>query len=62
MRSRKEHQDMLWGDVEMKATTSGLQYLEFTERKTKTRQGGGDARPFAPKMCATPCILFENDV
>ena len=34
-RSRKEHQDMLLGDVEMKETSNGLQYLEFTEGDKK---------------------------
>ena len=54
MRSRQEHQDMLWGDVEMKATSTGHQYLEFTERETKTRKGQGSARAFPPKMFVTP--------
>ncbi|XP_076105700.1 uncharacterized protein KIAA1958-like [Mytilus galloprovincialis] len=52
MRSRQEHQDMKFGDIEMKATSGGVQYLEFTERQTKTRKGEGSARPFAPKMFA----------
>ncbi|CAG2220035.1 unnamed protein product [Mytilus edulis] len=52
MRSSQEHQDMKFGDIEMKATSGGVQYLEFTERQTKTRKGEGSARPFAPKMFA----------
>jgi len=61
MRSRQEHQDMMFGDIEMKVTSAGLQYLEFTERETKTRKGEGSARPFAPKMFATPGNHFKID-
>ena len=39
MRSRQEHIDLMWGDVEMKATSTGEQYLEYNEKQTKTRQG-----------------------
>ncbi|CAC5393284.1 unnamed protein product [Mytilus coruscus] len=59
MRSRQEHQDMKFGDIEMKVKSGGVQNLEFTERQTKTRKGEGSARAFAPKMFATPD--FEND-
>ena len=52
MRSRQEHLDLLFGDLELKATSDGLQYGEFTERETKTRKGQGAARYFAPKMFA----------
>ncbi|CAG2184985.1 unnamed protein product [Mytilus edulis] len=51
MRSRQEHQDMKFGDIQMKATSGGV-HFEFTERQTKTRKGEGSARPFAPKMFA----------
>ncbi|CAC5412519.1 unnamed protein product [Mytilus coruscus] len=54
MRSPQEHEDMKFGDIEMKVTSGGVQYLEFTERQTKTRKGEGSARPFAPKMFETP--------
>ena len=39
MRGRQEHTDMLFGDVTMKATSNGKQYLEYYERETKTRKG-----------------------
>jgi hypothetical protein len=48
------HLDMLFVDLELKATSDGLQYFEFTERETKTRKGQGAARSFAPKMLAQP--------
>ena len=56
MRGRKEHVDMLFGDVKMMTTATGEQYLEYNERLTKTRTGQGDSRPFAPKMFAAPGI------
>jgi hypothetical protein len=36
MRGRKEHVDMLFGDVKMMTTPTGEQYLEYNERLTKT--------------------------
>lgn len=60
MRSRQEHQDMHFGDVEMKLTSDGLQYVEFNERETKTRKGHGAARAFAPKMFAQPGKLLSS--
>ena len=45
----------MWGDVEMKCTTTGEQYIQFNERETKTRKGqAGNTRKFAPKMFAVP--------
>jgi len=54
LRGRQEHVVMLWGDMELKSDDHGLQYLEFHERATKTRQGSTrDVRAFPPKMYAT---------
>ncbi|XP_071157837.1 uncharacterized protein KIAA1958-like [Mytilus edulis] len=54
MRSRLEHQNLRWGNIDLKTTSAGEKYLEFTERATKTRSGAtSDARAFSPKM-------FEN--
>ena len=51
----QEHTDLLFGDVAMKATSNGKQYLEYYERETKTRKGeAGNIRAFAPKMFETP--------
>lgn len=48
---------MLWGDVELCITATGLEFLKFTERATKTRSGITiDTRDFAPKMFAQPGI------
>lgn len=45
---------MNWGDVTLCVDSDGHQYLEFTERQTKTRQGDNppDARAVTPKMWA----------
>ena len=49
LRGRDEHHQMLWGDVEMKSGPDG-DYLEYTERLTKTRRGSDSGRPFKPKI------------
>ena len=54
LRGRQEHTQMLWGDMELKFDNSGVEYVEFNERATKTRQGTTrSARAFAPKMYST---------
>ena len=60
MRGRQEHLTLLWGDVEIKFTSEGDKYLEFTERATKTRNGLTGTRPFAPKIVANPGKLMNN--
>ena len=54
-RGCKEHRDMCWGDVKLKETADGKEYLEFNERQTKTRTGSDcrDIRAMPPKMFAT---------
>ena len=49
LRGRNEHHQMLWGDVELKTGPDG-EYLEFTERLTKTRRGSDSGRAFKPKI------------
>ena len=54
LRGCKEHRDMCWGDVKLKKTADGKEYLEFNERQTKTRTGSDcrDIRAMPPKMFA----------
>ncbi|XP_078678707.1 uncharacterized protein KIAA1958-like [Branchiostoma floridae x Branchiostoma belcheri] len=55
MRSRTEHCNMLWGDVEETTDSQGRIVLEFSERATKTRTGiTSDSRPFKPRAYACP--------
>ena len=55
-RGRDEGRSMKWGDLECKKDLNGEEYLEFSERITKTRQGQpGNDRLFRPK-------LFKNTV
>lgn len=59
LRSREEHVQLRWGDLELKKTTKGEEYLEHTERVTKTRTGmARDVRPFGAKMFADPGNLI----
>ena len=55
-RGGQENRQLKWGDIQLKKTAGGLEYLEFSERETKTRwgQAGGPTRPFNPKIFATP--------
>ena len=43
---------MCWGDVQLRQTTNGEEFLEYTERQTKTRTGENprDVRQINPKM------------
>ena len=45
-----------WGDVSLKQSSDGLEYLELQERQTKTRTGAdlNNIREVAPKIFATP--------
>ncbi|VDI55594.1 Hypothetical predicted protein [Mytilus galloprovincialis] len=56
LRRRQDHVKMLWGDVLLKKTSNGKEYLEFNERSTKTRSGGKveDYRPVQPKVFEEP--------
>ena len=58
-RGGKEHQGLCWGDIQLKEDISdgeAIQYLEYTERQTKTRTGENsrDIRPVKPRM-------YENE-
>ncbi|CAB3994971.1 Hypothetical predicted protein [Paramuricea clavata] len=55
LRSCKEHRDMCWGDVKLKQTVDGEEFLGFNERQIKTRTGSDcrDVRKMTPKMFAT---------
>ncbi len=54
LRGRDEHVKMLWGDLELKSGLDGEEFLEFTERTTKTRTGHSDKRQYNPKMFKSP--------
>ena len=56
LRGRDEHVKMLWGDLELKQSPDGREYVEFTERTTKTRTGTNprDKRAYNPKMFQSP--------
>ncbi|XP_070576859.1 uncharacterized protein KIAA1958-like [Ptychodera flava] len=52
-RACDENRKLCWGDILLKTTTAGREYLEFSERDNKTRSGQyGNVRPYAPKMFA----------
>lgn len=56
LRGCQEHRDMKWGDVKLKTSADGAEFLEYTERQTKTRTGAEptDIRPVKPKMFSVP--------
>ena len=57
LRGCKEHRDRCWGDVKLKETADGKEYLQFYERQTKTRTGS-DCRD----IMAIPSKMFAPDV
>ena len=55
LRSNEVHSNLRWGDLELLTNATGEEYLEYTERATKTRTGvTSDCRAFKPKMFAQP--------
>ena len=50
-RGRQESRQLQWSDILLKTDENGQEYLEFSERLTKTRSGGtsADSRALAPK-------------
>ena len=47
---------MKWGDIQLKTSADGVEFLEYTERQTKTRTGAEpkDIRTVKPKMFSVP--------
>ena len=56
MRGCREHRDMSWGDVKLLTSNNGTEYLQYTERQTKTRTGSDprNIRSTPPTMWSTP--------
>ena len=54
LRGCQEHRDMCWGDVTLKRDDGGCEYLEFSERqtKTRTRENPRDIRTAKPNLWA----------
>ena len=56
LRGCQEHRDMKWGDIQLKTSADGVEFLQYTERQTKTRTGAEskDIRAVKPKMFSVP--------
>ena len=52
LRGTDEHRQMCFGDIKLKTDDEGEEFIEFTERSTKTRQGDDtkNIRPVKPKL------------
>ena len=64
LRSGKEQGELCWGDVKLKQTPDGKEYLEYSvERQTKTRTGSGprDTRKINPRKYSAPDLPGERD-
>ncbi|CAB4005042.1 zinc finger MYM-type 2-like [Paramuricea clavata] len=61
LRGCRENRDVRWGDIRLRMDTSGLEFLEYTERQTKTRSGENprDLRKVKPTMW--PCNDRKRD-
>ena len=67
LRGRQEHYSMMMDDFHDAKGEEGVEFVEFTEGPTKTRQGGltTKQRSFRPRMVATgsercPVALFKE--
>ncbi len=50
-RGADEHRQLAWGDLQLKVDMDGNEYLQWNERKTKTRNGQpANIRPYQPKI------------
>ena len=56
LRGCKEHRDMCWGDVQLRQTTNGEEFLKYSERQTKTRTGENprDVRQIKKQIFSVP--------
>ena len=63
LRGCDEHRQMCWGDIKLMTTADGMEYLEYTERQTKTRTGAEprNTRPVKPKAFAVPKGARDRD-
>ena len=57
-RGRDESRQLKWGDVQLKSDSTGQEYLEFNERGTKTRDGGGELRPAVVLLTRRPSPIL----
>lgn len=61
-RSREEHVQLRWGDLELKKN-KGEEYLEHTERVTKSRTVmTRNVRPFGARMFVDPGNLIWGNI
>ena len=64
LRGGKEQRELRWGDVKLKQTPDGKEYIEYSvERQTKTRTGSDprDTRKIKPRMYSAPDLPAERD-
>ena len=56
LRGCETAKQLLWGDIALNQDENANEYLEYTERATKTRSGAdlSDVRPYNPKAWAVP--------
>ena len=60
----KKQKELHWGDIVLKTTSDGKEYLEYFERQTKTRTGEDprNQRPIKPRMYANnDAISIDRD-
>ena len=63
LRGCEEHRQMTWGDVQLHMEADRTEYLEYSERQTKTRTGAEprNVRAVKPKAFAAPNGPRERD-
>ena len=63
LRGREEHRQMTWGNVQLYMEADETEYLEYSERQTKTRTGAEprNVRAVKPKVFGAPNGPPERD-
>ena len=63
LRGCEEHRQVTWGDVQLHMEADGTEYLEYSERQTKTKTGAEprNVRAVKPKAFAAPNGPPERD-
>ena len=64
LRGCDEHRRMKWGDVQLLTDVNGAEYLEYSERQTKTRTGAEprNIRAVKPKALNSFATVHRTEI
>ena len=62
LRGCKGHREMCWGDVKLRQTSTGQEYLEFNKRETKTRSGNDPRNVYKNHCTENVCCAEQREM